>query len=244
MAAPPPIHADSLIFDAGNGKWRLFRRGDEYILHVYACAAGYYSYRVGVFASGFASGDIYVIPREDLGAPFPFPLVYPLEQLILLNLLAEGRGMLLHAGAIVDQSGHAVLFTGPSGAGKSTIACLWLERGGATLLNDDQVVVRLVDGQFVVYGTPWGGSAGEVSPRGAPLSKIFFLHQAVHNAARSKHPLLAASDLMMQSFPSFHDGKALDFTLGFLGDLVQQVPCFDLEFVPALSVLDLMDQIE
>lgn len=67
-------------------------------------------------------------------------------------------GFLFHASAVsVDNRG--VLFTAHSGTGKSTHARLWQELLGDRFLyvNDDKPVIREINGEFFVYGTPWSG---------------------------------------------------------------------------------------
>jgi len=133
---------------------------------------------------------------------------------------------------------------GPSGAGKSTLARLWLAHRDGMLLNDDQTVVRRMGSRFTVYGTPWGGGVDQVSPRGAPLRAIFFLHHAPRNAVTPARPADAACRLLVQSFPSFYDPAGMAFSLGFLGELAKEVPCYDLDFVPDGGAVELIDRME
>ena len=243
VGPPPPVGAASLLFDAGGQKWCLYSQGDRRILQVRVSSQDHYPFRLGILSSDFESGDLYVTPRAGLEPPFPYPLQYPVEQLILLNLLARGRGVLLHGGAVADSTGYAFLFVGSSGVGKSTLARLWLAHRGGTLLNDDQTVVRRIDGRFMVYGTPWGGGVDQVSPGGAPLRAILFLHHAPHNAVTAVRPVDAASRLLLQSFPSFYDAAGMAFSLGFLGNLVKELPCYDLDFAPDANAVELIGRV-
>jgi hypothetical protein len=67
-------------------------------------------------------------------------------------------GIMLHSSAVVVD-GKAYLFTAPCGTGKSTHTQLWLKKFGdrAFILNDDKPALRLEDGKFYAYGTPWSG---------------------------------------------------------------------------------------
>ena len=40
------------------------------------------------------------------------------------------------------------------------------------------------------------------------------------------------------SFPPFYNPNALNFTLGFLEDVVKNVPCYELKFTPDKSVVE------
>ena len=72
--------------------------------------------------------------------------------------LVRHGGMLIHSSAVL-MDGRAYLFTAPCGTGKSTHTKLWLKAFGkrAMILNDDKPAIRLVDGKWYAYGTPWSG---------------------------------------------------------------------------------------
>ena len=73
--------------------------------------------------------------------------------------IAPYRMLKMHASVTV-LNGEALLFLGVSGTGKSTHSRLWRKYvPGATLLNDDEPIVRVLeDGEVRVYGCPWSGS--------------------------------------------------------------------------------------
>ncbi len=72
--------------------------------------------------------------------------------------LLDFDGIRLHSSAVVVD-GRAYLFSATSGTGKSTHTGLWLELFGdkAYIINDDKPAVRLRDGVWYAYGTPWSG---------------------------------------------------------------------------------------
>ncbi len=86
-------------------------------------------------------------------------------------------GFLLHASA-VESDGKAVLFSATSGTGKSTHASYWVSELGASVLNDDKPAVRLEDGVFSAYGTPFCGKNDISENRGAPLHAVVVLRRA------------------------------------------------------------------
>jgi hypothetical protein len=47
----------------------------------------------------------------------------------------------------------------------------------------------------------------------------------------------AAAKLFACAFPPFYDKAGLDFTLGFLGDVMSRVPAAELAFVPDSTVV-------
>ncbi|MBN1260708.1 MAG: hypothetical protein JXB35_08510, partial [Anaerolineae bacterium] len=130
------------------------------VILLYADAARSDPDTVAIMQPDFGAGDLYV-RRTDPAAEHAIVPPYPLDEILVVNLLAKGRGVLLHSCA-VDDDGHGTLFLGESGAGKSTTARLWSE-AGVRVLNDDRVIVRQSGGRFWAYGTPWHGDALTVS---------------------------------------------------------------------------------
>lgn len=91
-------------------------------------------------------------------------------------------GLVLHASAVVVD-GHAYLFSAKSGTGKSTHTKLWLEHFGdkAFILNDDKPALRLEDGVWYAYGTPWSGKYDISVNARVPLGGICMIHRSEEN---------------------------------------------------------------
>jgi hypothetical protein len=75
------------------------------------------------------------------------------------------------------------------------------------------------------------------------LEKIFFLKHAKVSRVERIEGIDAASKLLVCSFPTFWDKKGMEFTLGFIDELVTEVPCYELGFVPDESVLDFIEEV-
>lgn len=240
----PPCQLKETIF-ASDGLWSLFRSQGRYILCGKSDPAEVPD-RIVVISSDFRSGDIY-IDKQKIGLDFScgYPLEYPLDEILIVNLLARRRGIMVHACGVKDDR-RGLLFAGTSQAGKSTMANLWKLRiandksqnEGVSILSDDRIIIRKKEGKFWIYGTPWHGDAKVCSPERTPVEKIFFLKHAKKNSVKKIKPLEAASRLIVRSFPTFWDKKGMEFTLKFCAELAQKVPCYELGFVPDESVLD------
>lgn len=91
-------------------------------------------------------------------------------------------GMMLHASAVVVD-GEAYLFSAPCGTGKSTHTRLWQKVFGdrAFILNDDKPALRLEEGTWYAYGTPWSGKFDISANIRVPVAGICYLHQAREN---------------------------------------------------------------
>ena len=228
---PPKCKSERALFCV-DAVWNLHQSNSRYVLRDYST--------VVILESDWQVGHIYVDSEEWLKR---FPLCNRLNELLIINLLAKGRGVMTHACGI-STNGEGLLFPGISQAGKSTMANLWeSESGKVTILSDDRIIVRKQDGQFWIYGTPWHGDAKVCSPERAPLKKIFFLKHAKTNKVERIEGIAAASKLLVRSFPTFWDKKGMEFTLGFIDELTREVPCYELEFMPDESVLDFIEEV-
>lgn len=89
--------------------------------------------------------------------------------------------LMIHSSVTVYE-GKAYAFLGKSGTGKSTHSSLWLKHiPGTWLLNDDNPVVRLIEGQAYIYGSPWSGKTPCYKNERVPLGGIVQLSQAPYN---------------------------------------------------------------
>ncbi|HUL32462.1 MAG TPA: hypothetical protein VL128_01155 [Candidatus Eisenbacteria bacterium] len=161
-----------------------------------------------------------------------FPLEYPIDELVLMHRLALGEGVELHALGVVDQDSSGYLFLGHSGDGKSTTARLWMRQPGVRLLSDDRIIIRLQDGVYRMYGTPWHGDAGVSSPSSAPLSAIFLLEQAPRHELVPIAQSQAAAELFARAFLPHYLKSGIEFTLDFLDRLTRSIPCSIFRFAP------------
>ena len=162
---------------------------------------------------------------------FPLSARLPLDELLLTNWLSLGRGVEVHACAVVDRDGSAILFAGHSGAGKTTMARQWIGQQGVSVLSDDRVVLRNIDGQIWMYGTPWHGDEPLASPARAPLARGFFLEHGPSNRFVDVAGATAVAKLFARSFPPFSSATGLGTTVTLLSEIVQQVPFVDFGFV-------------
>ena len=181
---------------------------------------------------------VFFVPKKShLGYDY-FVLEHPLEELLVINLLSSDGGLDVHSCGLLHEDG-GIVFVGQSGAGKSTLAGLAKNRRDLTILSDDRVVIRRAGDQFNMYGTPWHGDTHVYSPQHGTLKKIFFIKHAKENYIKEIRRLETASRLMAQSFPVYWSRDGMQSTLGFVGDLVAKIPCYELGFVPDDKVIDL-----
>jgi hypothetical protein len=235
----PDLYLDQPMFDSGTS-WRLYKNGNKRVLWLRSPELN--PHQIGIFTPDFLSGDIYVLPSPASSKKHLFPLQYPMGELFITNLLSQGYGLCMHAAGVIDKGGGMV-FAGKSGAGKSTTAGLWEGQEDVKVVNDDRVIIRKIDGQFWMYGTPWHGEGGMALPDGAPLEKVFLLKHARENYVLPLDPVTAAAALLVRTYAPHWDKCGMEFTLSFLGDLSQTVHCYELGFVPDFTVVNFVRDI-
>lgn len=88
-------------------------------------------------------------------------------------------GFMLHSSCVVE-GGKAYMFSANPGTGKSTHTSLWLKYLGednAFILNDDKPAIRLEDGVFYAYGTPWSGKTDKNVNARFPVGGVSFIER-------------------------------------------------------------------
>lgn len=234
---PPP---EDLVFDSGKGLWRLYREGRSRRFVFTSPMFGALPYQTARFNEDFTEGEV-VVRREVFAQRLPlYPLHYPLDELLMVHLLARGRGVEIHGSGVVDADGRGTLFAGQSGAGKTTMARLWLTEPDVTILSDERVILRKEGDDVWMYGTPWHGD-GHIANQGrARLERVMFLRHASDNAIRRVSATDAIARLFSCGFTPFHDRDGLDFSLRFLEQIARRCQCAELGFVPDRSAVDFL----
>lgn len=247
---PPQLNLETMSFEE-DFSFDFHRSDGKLDLYVTSPYYGSIPYQRVIIDTDFRHGDLYVRPHFAPGNPTPTPMVEgkprirPTElfdKILFILLLNRERGVMMHGCGVVVNGG-GILFTGISGSGKSTMANLWKKKENATVIGDESIVVRQIDGHFWMYGTPWYSSAKIASPQGAPLKRVLSIKHSAENYVTPLKGSDAVATLMAQSFSDYWEHSSLTYTLGLLSNIVEHVPCHELGFVPDESVLDYVDKI-
>lgn len=140
--------------------------------------------------------------------------------------LLRFQGTFLHASAVVLE-GKAYLFSAPSGTGKSTHTEKWCRLFDAHYLNDDKPALRLVNGLWTAYGTPWSGKHDLSSPESAPVGGIAFLMRGQENTIAPITPRQALPRFMSQSLMKLNKSQ-MESQLSLIDSLLCSVPLWEL----------------
>lgn len=144
----------------------------------------------------------------------------------------------LHTVAIhtstIEYRSKAVLFLGESGTGKSTHTRLWRENiAGAVLLNDDSPILRIIDGEPWIYGSPWSGKTPCYKNERYPLAACVRLSQAPYNEIKKLNVAQGYSALHPSCPPCFaYDDALYDSISSVLSDLLSAVSVYHLACLP------------
>lgn len=168
--------------------------------------------------------------EKDKAPEFPEPY---LESLALFRKLCDyalsnADGIIFHSSAIMVD-GCAYLFTAPSGTGKSTHTRLWRELLGdkAVMVNDDKPIIRYIDGEFYVYGTPWNGKHHLDTNCRAKIKAICKIEQAKENRIE----IISTSEMLMTILNQTirpDNLEQMDKLLGLIDKMISKVGLYKL----------------
>lgn len=118
--------------------------------------------------------------------------------IMLIYAFAGSRmGTLLIHASLVRQNGYGYAFTAKSGTGKSTHVSMWLRYlPGCDLMNDDNPIVRVIDGEAFIYGGPWSGKTPCYRNIKARLGAIARIERALENSVDKLSPIDAFAALL------------------------------------------------
>jgi hypothetical protein len=238
----PEINPLARIFEAG--AWSMFRENGHYLLALNSAVSGrprqlarfdHEVNRVAVYygpsSASHKAGQTWLSN----------PITYPLDQLLLMYILARREGALVHGAGMAIQ-GRGFIFPGRSGAGKSTLSRQFAGRPGVERLSDDRMIVRKIEGGWQAFGTPWPGTERIAVNGSAPLAGIFFIYHAPANRVVALNPQQALERLLPVTSIPWYDREIVPAILSFYEELVAQVPAYELHFKPTVEVAGFLEK--
>lgn len=124
---------------------------------------------------------------------------FGLSNAILIAFAFAGatRGTLLIHASLVRHAGIGYAFIAKSGTGKSTQTSNWLKMiPDCDLMNDDNPVLRVIEGNPVIYGSPWSGKTPCYRQVKAPLGAITKIVRDSENHVEPLNPIIGFSELL------------------------------------------------
>ena len=143
--------------------------------------------------------------------------------------LLDVEGFMLHSSAVAYEN-KAYLFSAPSGTGKSTHTEIWQKVFGsdkAVIINDDKPAIKLENGDFYVYGTPWSGKSDKNLNIRVPLQGICFIERSEKNYIERISTKDATHLILNQTVRPAYKGKMVNL-LNLLDKLLVKIPVYRL----------------
>jgi len=239
----PGIEKMKKIFDSGQS-WSMFQNGDNFWL-VLGSTSFKEPFLLAKINHDFTLSVVYLnedfLNQRNGKRSLSNPAGYPLDQILLMYILARRHGALLHASAI-DINGRGYIFPGKSGAGKSTITRQFVLQKDIDILSDDRIVVKNIDGAFKVYGTPWPGESGFALNKSVTLAGIFFINRSSANRIKEITGQEAMERLLPVTSIPWYDREVMPKIITFCEDLVSHVPVYELCFRPDIEVVNVFEK--
>ena len=127
--------------------------------------------------------------------------------------------VLIHA-SLVRKDGWGYAFIAKSGTGKSTQVSMWLRHiPGCDLMNDDNPIIRIIDGKPYIYGSPWSGKTPCYRNVKARLGAVTRIDRAQENSIDKLKPVEAFVSVL----PSCSSMKWDTYTYNSLCDIVTRI---------------------
>ena len=109
---------------------------------------------------------------------------------------SKKQTLLIHS-SLVRQNGYGYAFHAASGTGKSTQVSMWLRYlPGCDLMNDDNPVIRVIDGTPYIYGSPWSGKTPCYRPIKAKLGALTRIDRDSRNWVEKLSPIEAFTSVV------------------------------------------------
>ncbi len=142
------------------------------------------------------------------------------------------KTLLIHASLIRNQ-GYGYAFIAKSGTGKSTHAALWLNHiKGCDLINDDNPVIRIIEGHPYIFGSPWSGKTPCYRNVKAKLGAITHIERAQKNEIK-KLSLTEAFAALLSSCSTMKWDKCIyDHTCDTIANIIQMTGIYNLRCLP------------
>jgi hypothetical protein len=184
----------------------------------------------------FTSGTMAILP--DAKASTRFAVDNALMLMFAISAATLGTLEIHSSVTVCDGRGYA--FLGKSGTGKSTHSRLWRENiPGSRLLNDDNPVIRIKDGEVRIYGSPWSGKTPCYKAASVPLGAVVRISQAPANSIHRLSPVEAYAS-MYSSCSAFREIRnTADGIHSTLVQLIGSVPMYRLDCLPDREAAEL-----
>lgn len=209
--------------------WTVYKHGDYILVYSTMPLSDTIGEAMIIIRPGEKSWDIILNTDDEVINP----IGYPLDGLLLYYITALNGDIFIHASGVeCDKLG--LLFTGQSGRGKTTIARLF-DEAGAAVIHDDRLIIRKIDGQYMMYNTPVYEMERSNYCR---LTKIYTLDHGLENRLTALGSVESLTSVMKNCIQHHWNSDLIGKLTTALKDMTDEVDVSALEFIPDKSVVD------
>ncbi len=145
---------------------------------------------------------------------------------------AHKQTLLIHA-SLVRNNNYGYAFIAKSGTGKSTQVSMWLRYiAGSDLMNDDNPIVRFIDNEFWIFGSPWSGKTPCYRNVKAKLGAITRIDRASTNSVEKLPPIQAFASLLPSCSSMKWDTDIYNAVCDIITKLVETTNIYTLHCLP------------
>jgi hypothetical protein len=157
--------------------------------------------------------------------------MFGLNNAIMLIFAFAGckRDVLLIHASLVRQNGWGYAFTAKSGTGKSTQVSMWLRYiQGCDLMNDDNPIIRIIDGIPYIYGGPWSGKTPCYRNVRARLGAVVAINRDTTNHVEPLTTIGAFAMLLSACSTMKWDNDIVDNICNIIKKIIETTPNYNL----------------
>ena len=156
---------------------------------------------------------------------------FGLNNALMLTMAFAGSRrdtVLIHA-SLVRNNNYGYAFIAKSGTGKSTHVSLWLcFIPDCDLMNDDNPIIRLINGTPYIYGSPWSGKTPCYRKVKARLGAITQIARARENSIERLSVVNAFATLLPSCSSMKWDADIFNHICSIVSDIMAQTPIYTL----------------
>lgn len=160
---------------------------------------------------------------------------YGLNNALMLIFAFSGahhQTLLVHA-SLVRQHGFGYAFIAKSGTGKSTQVSMWLRYlPDCDLMNDDNPIIRIVDGKPMIYGGPWSGKTPCYRNVSTPLGAVTRIDRATTNSVERLAPIEAFASMLTSVSSMKWDKDIYELVCDTVSKIVETTDLYILHCLP------------
>jgi len=164
------------------------------------------------------------------------PFFHPIGILILQFIVHNSKGFVMHASA-VNYKNMGFLFSAVSGTGKSTMARLW-QKKGATIINDDRIIVRPNNGNYYLHNTPMPYYKDK--NKKVKLQNLFIIKQSAENYINPLSTTNGTLSILSNCIQYHFNETQIKERLDYIAKVVLKHKVYEVGFKPNTSIIDLI----